>query len=277
MGKPLRWGPGTGLPFPAMVAQVHPSSHKSDLNENTTLTTGRRVSVEPCDDLIPHRDTAGVDIPEDCQALFCLENLSAGVLIKMATVDLTLIKSCWLGACVCWVLSYWGNKDKRKPSGFFFLSFLSRYCETSQKTLFVRGVGGAGTCTAIPYLQRVQRRGDGGRRGGGWRWGESETEGKLSQEQVTLIAAVGSGGCADGVLGVVTLPRELRFTLPLQSNGMRRSHDAKTKLFSSDRPRLCSRAACKRGREWGREGGGRQREIYLVLQWQGKEIISLCT
>lgn len=34
--------------------------------------------MEPCDDLIPHRDTAGVDIPEDCQALFCLENLSAG-------------------------------------------------------------------------------------------------------------------------------------------------------------------------------------------------------
>lgn len=79
------------------------------------------------------------------------------------------------------------------------------------------------------------------------------------------MAAVGSGGCADGVLGVVTLPRELSFTLPLQSNGMRRSHDAKTKLFSSDRPCLCSRAACKRGEERGmegeREGADRGRSI----------------
>lgn len=41
----------------------------------------------------------------------------------------------------------------------------------------------AGTCTAIPYLQDE---------------GEAkQTEGKLSQEQVTLMTAVRSGNCGD--------------------------------------------------------------------------------
>lgn len=146
-----RWGGGPALGCPSQPSWLKStSSHKSDLSENTTWTTGRRVSVEPCDDLIPHRDTAGVDIPEDCQALFCLENLSAGVLIKMATVDLTPIKSCWLGACVCWGLSYWGNKDKRKPSGFFFYPSFLAIVKPAKRPYLWEALGGL--ALARPFL-----------------------------------------------------------------------------------------------------------------------------
>lgn len=63
-------------------------------------------------------------------------------------------------ANVCFEGCYWGNKVKKGGSikgdcRTFYPSFLC-YCEISWKALFARGVGEAGTLTAIPYL-RVKR------------------------------------------------------------------------------------------------------------------------
>lgn len=78
-GKPLRWGPGTGLPLPAMMAEVQLQS-QTGLSRKTTVAR----AVSQCGilgDLFLHRAGAPLDIPK---TVACMKTAVCFLSVRMS-------------------------------------------------------------------------------------------------------------------------------------------------------------------------------------------------